>query len=465
MLFSKLTTLKHLLEPEKIHNPNKFKPFNTFSIDSRSIKKGQGFIAIKGKHKDGHDFIEEALKNGACCIVAQKEPVFLPKKAVFIKLSDSLAAMRILAGYIRKEKKVFVYAVTGSLGKTTTKEMLAFLLEPEGKVLKNERTENNVLGVAKTIFSLNNEKVMILELGTNHPGEIEDLSRICFPDVGIITFIRPVHLEGLKNTKGILSEKLSLLKVNPRMKVVLNRDEPCLSKVSETVLRQRKFPADTDFRKIYWFGKGKNNDLFFSKIEVKGENVIFLIQNEYCISLPFWRQEFIYNIAAAVLAARLRGESIKKLLESISGFDNFPPMRMDMKRVKGLWILNDAYNANPYSFKKSLEVLKTAPFKKIAVIGDMLELGVRSSFYHKGLAAFIVKNEIDYCFLLGKYALQLKDVLLQLGYNNVICCDSHSKAASGIWKVIKEKGFDSKRCLIFLKGSRKMELEKVIGYL
>ena len=469
MIFSELSILKCLLKPEGVYNRHNFRPFDTCSIDSRSIKKGQAFLAIKGKHKDGHDFIKEALQKGACCIIAQ-ESSFSQEKAVFVKVKDSLSAMRILARYIRKKKRVFVYAVTGSLGKTTTKEMLAFLLESQGKVLKNKRTENNILGVAKTIFSLNDERIIILELGTNCPGEIEYLARVCLPDVGIITFVRPAHLEGLKSTKGILSEKLSLLKANPRMKVILNRDEPCLSGLWLPREAKSLFPgtdslAGRNLRKAYWFGKDKSNDLFFRKIAASGENVVFIVQDKYRIKLPFWRQEFVYNIAAAVLAARLRGLNLEKLLKTMNGFDKFPPMRMEMKKAKGLRILNDAYNANPYSFKKSLEVLRMAPFKKIAVIGDMLELGHRSSYYHKSLAASIVKNRIDYCFFMGKYASKLKKELSRFGYNNAACCDSHSKVASGIFKIIKDENFDAKRCLIFLKGSRKMELEKVIGYL
>ena len=225
LLISDFKILERIVKPSNIYNIYHFRPLTGVSIDSRSIKRGEIFIAIKGKHHDGHKFIKKAIDKGAALVIAQQ---YLPinSKVPFFVVEDTYEAIKAIATYIRKIKKPFVYAITGSIGKTTTKEMLNFLLADNFTVLKNEKTENNILGVAKTIFSLKDEKILILELGTNAKGEIESLAKMCTPDVGIITFIKPVHLEGLGSLSDVRDEKLSLLGVNSKMKVILNRDFP-----------------------------------------------------------------------------------------------------------------------------------------------------------------------------------------------------------------------------------------------
>ena len=149
-------TLKKLLKPDKIYNLYFFKPVKGFSLDTRTLKKEQAYIALKGEHKDGHDYIAEAVRKGASLIIAQKY-IAVPHKVPFFIVGDSYLALAKCARYVRKYKNPFVYAITGSVGKTTTKEMLAFCLRDKFKVLKNNKTENNILGVAKTIFALNDE--------------------------------------------------------------------------------------------------------------------------------------------------------------------------------------------------------------------------------------------------------------------------------------------------------------------
>ena len=285
-LISDFRLLKNLLKPKEIRNIYHFKPIKGFSIDSRSIKKNQAYIAIKGKHHDGHKFIKRAVAKGATFVIGQK---YVPTKPCvpFYIVDNTYDALAAIAAYIRKEKKPLVYGITGSIGKTTTKEMLSFLLEPYFKVLKNKKTENNLLGVGKTILSLQEERVVVLELGTNSQGEIKTLSQVSKPDIGIITFIKPVHLEGLKSLEGILKEKASLLGVNPQIKAVLNSDDPYLAKV--------KVP-----NKIYWFSKNKRSDLYGRLIKREDGDSIFLIQNKYRLTLPLHYEEFITNSLAAM---------------------------------------------------------------------------------------------------------------------------------------------------------------------
>ena len=450
-IISDFKVLERILKPSKISNLYRFKPLKGFSLDSRSIAKGEAFVAIRGKRYDGHSFIKKAVSKGACLIVAEKYIATKPKVPFFI-VEDSCQALKPIAAYIRRKKKPFVYGITGSLGKTTTKEMLSFLLTPYFKVLKNKGTENNLLGVTKTVFALQNEEIMILELGTNTRGEIESLAKIITPDIGIITFVKSVHLEGLGNLRGVFDEKASLLKVNPKMKAILNRDDPYLAKVRR--------PG-----KIYWFGRDKENHLFARLISRGERGVTFLIQEKYELILPPYCEGFITNVLAAILGAKIVGISLEELVERARHFKNFLPLRMQAGEYKGFSILNDAYNANPHSFQAAFKSLKKCPLRKIAVIGDMLELGKKSRYYHELLAGQIIRNNFDCCLTLGEHTMHLKKKLRSLGYRKAFHFSSHKAIAQFINKRAGLNSKSKKRYLIFLKGSRKMELENVIKYL
>lgn len=451
MIISDFKVLERILKPSKISNLYHFKPLKGFSLDSRSIAKGEVFVAIRGKHYDGHSFIKKAVDKGAHLIVAEEYIATKPKVPFFI-VEDSYQALKSIAAYIRRKKKPFVYGITGSLGKTITKEMLSFLLTPYFKVLKNKGTENNLLGVTKTVFALQDEEIMILELGTNARGEIESSAKIITPDIGIITFVKPVHLEGLGNLRGVFDEKVSLLKVNPKMKAILNRDDPYLAKVRR--------PG-----KIYWFGRDKGNHLFARLISRGESGFTFLIQDKYELILPPYCEGFITNVLAAILGAKIVGISLEELVERIKHFNNFLPLRMQTGEYKGFSILNDAYNANPHSFQVAFKSLRICSLKKIAVIGDMLELGKKSRYYHELLAGQIIRNNFDCCLTLGEYTIHLKKKLRSLGYRKAFHFPSHKAIAQFINKKVGLNSKSKKRYLIFLKGSRKMELENVIKYL
>ena len=445
MLITDFKHLENLIQPEKIYNIYHFKPIERFSIDSRSIKEGEAFIALKGQHYDGHDFIAEAIKKGARLIISQKD---VPNKGnvPFFLVEDSMKSFKRIVAYIRKEKDPFVYVISGSVCKTTTKDMLAFLLEGNIPVLKNCKTENNIFGIGKTILSLADEKILVLELGTNHPGEIKELAQIANPDCGILTFIKPVHLEGLGSLQGIFEEKISMLRVNPKIQAVLNRDDSYLRKVNLC-------------RNTYWFGKGKNNHLYGRLLTNDLRECVFLVQEKFKLTLASGFDGFLYNALAALLGASLLDLTLERLVEKMNKFKSFAPQRMHPQKVGNFIFLNDAYNANPYSFRQALSSLRRYPCKKIAVVGDMLELGKKSEYYHRALARDIISTNFDYVFTFGEYMAHLKDRLKTLGYNKVHHCVSHDEIA----RFIEEKAVAGQ--LIFLKGSRRMALEKVIDSL
>lgn len=433
--------LRNLIRPCRVFNFYFFKPIKGFSFDSRTIKKGEAFIAIQGKYKDGHSYINEAVTNGAVLVISQKDILDKPRVPFFL-VDDTYAAMKCIAAYLCREKNPFVFAITGSVGKTTTKEMLSFLLSGYTTVLKNIKTENNFLGICKTVFTLQQEKALVVELGTNAPGEIKDLAEIVRPDVGIITFVKPVHLEGLKSLRGVFEEKTSLLKANPRMIAVVNGDDLYLKKIDW-------------HKKLFRFGLHKNNDFFARRMRTDWHTSTYCVndQFQFVLSTPF--QGFIYNALAALAGASQYGIQLDSLIRRMNCFKEFPSMRMEVEKIKGLTFLNDAYNANPYSLHEALKTVRKYPFSKIAVIGDMLELGKESISYHQRLASHILKGKFEYVLTMGDLSFYLCQRLKQLKYKNAFHFSSHKDIAHFIATKVKD---DS---LVFLKGSRRMELEKV----
>ncbi|UCG34829.1 MAG: UDP-N-acetylmuramoyl-tripeptide--D-alanyl-D-alanine ligase [Candidatus Omnitrophota bacterium] len=454
-LIKSCKTLEKLINSLKVINQGRFRPIGGFSIDSRSLKKGDCFIALYGRHHDGHNFISQAITNGASCVISQKNIQSVSKVPVFV-VKDSYAPLEELVRYIREIKNPFVFAITGSVGKTTTKEMLSFILEGRFKVLKNEKTENNILGVAKTILSLTDQEMLVLELGTNAPGEIERLARMCMPDVGIITFIKAVHLEGLKSLKGIRKEKTALLKSNPRMRAVLNGDDPLLGGLNSN-------------KRTYWFGRAKTNNLWAQILKLGQRSCEFTVKNKFRLTLGVPFEGFIYNALAAMQGAQLANIPLKDSLARMNRFKGFPALRMEFKENKGYAVLNDAYNANPYSLKEALNTVKRYPQKKIAVIADMLELGKKSAYYHQSLASPILRCKFEYVLTLGDYTFYLDKRLKELGCNNAFHFSSQKELAQFIKDKFSEtklnENQEQKGWLIFLKGSRKMELEKITEYL
>jgi len=442
MLIKDFTVLRDLISPWRMSNLFFFRPLDGFSLDSRAMRPGQGFVAVKGQLCDGHDFIAQAVRRGASCVISQRYIKLNPRVPLFV-VQDSYRALAQIAGFIRRQRNPYVYAVTGSVGKTTTKDMLAFLLRDECLLLKSPKTENNILGVAKAMFALQDEDTAVLELGTNHPGEIAALADIVRPDVGIITFIKPSHLEGFKTLRGVFKEKVSLLNANSRMKVVLNADDPYLSRVRSG-------------KNIFWFGTNKRNDIYAKFIEHRGNTSVFLVQDKYRLILATPFDDLIYNALAAILAASLRGIAVKDLVAKMNAFIDFSALRMQINDSGRFRIINDAYNSNPYSFSQAVKVARRFARPRIAVVGDMLELGAKTEYYHRLMAKDIINADFDYCLTLGTYTRYLGRQLKASGYHNVFHFSRHKDIADFINKKVVDKS------LVFLKGSRRMALEKVV---
>lgn len=440
-------SIVRIIKPIKIYNLYYFRPVQGFSLDSRSIQRGEAFIALEGKHKDGHDFIPEAVKRGASLIIATKFINSEIKVPLFIVEDSYLALKKIISFLRRKYRKATVIAITGSLGKTTTKEILSFLLEPYRRVLKNKGTENNILGVAKTIFAYRGQDLIIFELGTNQKGELSSLAEIIKPDIGIITCIYPAHLKGLGDIRQVAQEKLSIFKNNCKTKAILNADTPLLK---EARLKDE----------VYWFGKSKKNNIYYRLLRRRNNKAYFKILGCYSLVLPIYLEYYIGNYLAALLAAGILGVPYPEAVARLELFKDFPRMRMEKKEIGNYLIFNDAYNASPGSFEAALASLKHFNLPKVVVAADMLELGSCSESYHRKLAGHIKKSGCYLCLTYGREMKITYQHLRDLNFNNVFHFLSHRDIAIFLKKKLKQK-----KHLIFLKGSRSMELEKILKFL
>jgi len=429
------------------------------SIDSRTIEPQNLFIAIIGEQFDGHDFIKQAIDKGASCVVISenrlknKEIPYISstsgKRAVLVK--DTRTALQDIAKWYRDKFNVKIVAITGTNGKTTTKEMIAEVLSKKYKVLRSEKSFNNQIGVPLTVLKITPEtEVLVLELGMNQPGEIEVLTRMANPDLGLITNISPAHLEFMGSLEKIAQAKFELLdNMDEKGNIVLNADDPWLSK-----------RAKTEKRKVYTFGLEKEADFAASNIVQNGNGFFsFSANGTVPISLKLLGKHNIYNALAAFSVGsilKVENEKIKEALEDYTPVQ----LRMELSEVDGIKILNDSYNANPTSMGMALETLKgmKTSGNKVAVLGDMLELGEKSLEFHKKIGEKVKECEIDYLFTFGVLSSGIAQGAKDNGFEkkNIFSFQDKKSLLEKLLEILKPGD------VVLFKGSRKMGLEEIV---
>ena len=420
-----------------------------FSIDSRTIKPGEIFIAVKGDNFDGHDFVDKAIQNGAKGVIISHykniKEIIVPN---IIKVNSTFEALKCISSLIRGSVNIPFICVTGTNGKTTVKEMLRQILSQKYKVLYSKKSFNNVFGVALTLFDLTKEhEVVILEVGTNSTGEIFELAQVIKPNIGIITNVGYGHIEAFNDLEGVLAEKLSLFEhLKENGLAVINKDDEFLSRLS------------TGKYMIRCFGSNNDSDYFVSGIVKDEKGYTFLI-NGYQYSLPVYGKHNIYNAAAAVCVADYLGVEYEDVQNAIQNIV-LPEMRLSKVMVDNILFINDAYNANPDSFFCALNSIKfdvTAP-KKGVIAGDMLELGESSNKMHSVVGKRIAAVDLDFFIGLGEGASIMVEAAIASGMpsHKIRKVKSHKEAAT----VLRQ--FADKECAVLLKGSRKSRMEDVI---
>jgi UDP-N-acetylmuramoyl-tripeptide--D-alanyl-D-alanine ligase len=431
---------------------------SALSTDSRSLRPGDLFWALKGETYDGHDYVDHALERGAVAVVLQKDyPAFasLKKVAAFIAVEDSLKALGDFAAWWRHKHKALVAAITGSAGKTTTKEMTAEILSCEKPTLKNHGNFNNLIGLPLTLLQLEAQhRRAVLEMGMNRVGEIFRLTEIADPDVGLITNVGPAHLEGLGDIKGVARAKAELVeRISPSARMILNGDDDLLVKTAST------------FRKdVIKFGLGKNNDIRADSIEYFGRNgTAFELQHHgkpHHIILKVPGLQNVYNALAAASVALCMGEPLQHISERLSRFSGVDG-RFQLSELRhDILLVNDTYNANPMSLKAALSALGSMMVENqrlIVGLGDMKELGPVTVEAHLEAGRMVADLGADYFMAIGQYANEMIRGALERGMTEgqTEKMTSHSEMALKAEKMLAPGD------LIFLKASHKMELYKV----
>lgn len=424
------------------------------SIDSRTIKPNELFVAIKGERFDGHVFIKEALTRGAAAIVFsgkryEKTALKHPGAVPMLRVRNTVWALGALAYSYRARFKIPVIAVTGSNGKTTTKEMLKAILSKRFSVLCNPGTQNNHIGVPLAIFKLQKKhRLAVIEIGASRAGEIDRLSWIIQPNVGVITNIGPSHLKSFKNLQGVFKTKIELTKNLSRdAKLVINQDDRFLSGLNGPNLCR------------VTFGLNRSCDFYAEGIKQTEKETSFVLNGKHHITLKVLGRHNVYNALASIAVAKSFGIGYNEIKDALSIF-KAPPMRMQLFDINNVRIISDCYNSNPDSLTFALEFLSeySSRGKKIAVCGDMLELGERARSLHFDIGKKLAGRKIDFLITVGPLS---KDIAFGahaggMSKESIRTYSSASEAANALYELAEVSD------IVLIKGSRAMQMENII---
>lgn len=423
--------------------------------DSRTIHEGSLFVPLIGEQFDGHAYITSALEGGAAaCFTQRDRESYLPGKC-YIRVDHTQRALRDLAVWYKKKFDIPVVAVTGSVGKTTTKDMVAAVLGEHYKVLKTEGNLNTDIGTCRTLFRLDKSyQIAVLEMGMNHPGEIEVMSAIAQPDVCLITNIGDSHIEHLGSRENILKAKCEIFShAKPGCLAVLNGDDPLLRTL------EGKLPGS-----ILWCGGAPGLDYTADHLVSDGtSNVCCEVKTPHTscrVEIPALGSHMIYPTLMAAAVAEHFGVTAEEFRRGVL---HFAPTKMRMniiQRGEDITILNDTYNANPQSMRAAVEVLsKTHSGRKIAVLGDMFELGTLAPALHAGIGTYLGKAGIDCLVAVGELAKNIYDAAREAMVPEVHYCATKEEALPVLAQVVKP------HATILVKASRGMAFEDLTEYL
>lgn len=428
------------------------------STDTRTLREGNLFIALTGDRFDGHDYFAAAAAKGAAGLLIRTDR--LGKREAGIKelpvigVPDTLMALGDIASMWRRRFSLPLVAITGSSGKTTTKEMLAAIAARSRKILVTEGNLNNLIGLPQTLLKIREEhELAVVEMGTNSPGEIARLAAIAAPDIGLITNIGPAHLEGLGSFEAIREEKGALFQVmNGRGTAIINRDDDAVG------ILARRWQGDR-----ITFGRKSGADITARQVETAGpEGVHFnlVIDGiEVPVRLAAPGQHNIQNALAAGAAAWALGVRREEIAAGLTAFCPVPG-RMEIRRLgNGAFVIMDTYNANPASMRESLVTLQglRKEGRTIAILGDMLELGTQARELHEEIGSILVKTGIDRVFFKGPLSRSTAAGAMKKGFSKerIAFFDDPEEVLGSLRSFLKKDDW------ILVKGSRKMKMEVV----
>lgn len=427
--------------------------FTNVVTDTRLVEKGSLFIALIGERFDGHSFVHQAIEKGAAGIIVSSDYTaeeLVQFNVTIIKVTNTLTAYQQLAKLYRDSFAIPVIAITGSNGKTTTKDLTAAVLSSKFNVLKTKANYNNEIGLPLTLFSLTEEhQVAVVEMGMRGFGQIDELAKIATPTIGIVTNVGETHMELLGSLENIAKAKGELVDAMDAHGVaILNIDNPYV----------RAMQAQAK-GKVILFGFSEDADVKASNVKTNGQETTFdcsFAGQNHSFVLPMVGRHNVYNALAAIAAGVELGLTTEEIQKGLVEF-TASGMRLAISKIGEYTVINDAYNASPMSMVAAIEALKeVASNRCIAVLGDMLELGDIAVEAHAKIGIKLAEKKIDAVVTIGEMAKHIASTAREHGIMQVAICDNHNQAGTMLKNILQAGD------TILVKGSRGMQMEKVI---
>lgn len=422
--------------------------FNKLCIDTRKVEKDNVFLAIKGANFNGNDFAIKALESGASVAIIDEvkfDEQDAQGKGTIIKVKNTREALLNLSKFYREKLGLKVVGVTGSTGKTSTKDLIAALLSDKYKVFKTKGNFNNDIGLPLMILELTSDyDVAVLEMGMSSLGEIELLASVARPDIGVITNIGLSHIENLKTQENILKAKMEISTFfNKENVLIVNGEDKLLQNISSNVFKVKKIGYNHEY------------DVYASNIILREEETEFLAHafgEEAVFNLPMAGKHNVLNTMLAIEVSECLGVSFKQMVKGLENLEA-TSMRLQVVKKQGLTIINDCYNASPDSMKSSLDVLSAYKNgRRVAILGDMYELGDESEKAHYEVGKY-AKDKVDTLIVIGGYIKNFKD---GFDSDNIIMYNTKEECIKELENIVK---LDD---VVLIKASRGVKLEDVV---
>ena len=422
-------------------------------LDSRKVEPGYAFFATRGERVDGHSFIPQVVEKGAALVICEEAP---PVEVPYIIVENTFAALKQVAAFYREQLDIPIVGVTGSVGKTSTKEMIAAGLSTKFNVLKTQGNFNNEVGLPLTILSIRKEhEAAVVEMGINHFGEMRRLSQVAKPDVCVITNIGQCHLENLIDRDGILRAKTEIFEFMAKDGfVVLNGDDDKLATIQEV-----------HGRKPYFFGVSPEGlvakDVFAVEIQSKGlfgsDFQMQIMGDDLDAFVPLPGQHMVINAMAAACVGRILGMTNEEVLAGIASVQATGG-RSNIVKAADKTIIDDCYNANPVSMKSAIDLLMMAQGPKVVILGDMFELGVDELALHREVGQYAALAPLDRMIFIGDMAKEMYEGAMKLRAMPEYYPDKAAFFAT-------HKAEDFKDTTVLVKASHGMHFEEIVEWL
>lgn len=438
----------------KIIYGNESETLENFSKDTREIKENDVYVGIKGENFDGNLFYEDAFNKGAKIAILEKKSIDednikkYDNKTVIL-VDNSIELLQKLANYKIKNSNVKVVAVTGSVGKTSTKDIVYNTIKTKYRVIKTEGNLNNHLGLPLTILRLKDEEVIVLEMGMNHFNEISILSKIAMPDIAIITNIGTAHIGNLGSRENILKAKLEILDGMNNGTLIINNDNDLLHEHLDEIKKKTNVITVGIDNKSNYNATNIVDNVFSSEFKINN--------NDFKINVG--GKPFIYNSLVSYAVGKLLNIDDKDIIKGIKEF-KLSNNRMELININGYTLINDTYNASYDSVIAAIDLVSKSNYKrKILILGDILELGEFSSKIHEEIGKYIINKNITSVILIGNEVNNIKKILENNKFNEIYSFKSEELSYNFLDEYL------SKDDIVLIKGSHGMNLINIVNYL